>query len=111
MKLVKDIPLKLASLFIALVLAYGVHSARNSSVVSLFVPLEIKNTPEDRVVVKPVKRGAQVTLRGPSFLVGPLASSPPPLRVKLPDGIEERASVSFRAADLTLPPSIEVLSI
>jgi YbbR domain-containing protein len=110
-KLVKDIPLKLASLFIALVLAYGVHSARNSSVVSLFVPLEIKNTPEDRVVVKPVKRGAQVTLRGPSFLVGPLASSPPPLRVKLPDGIEERASVSLRAADLSLPPSIEVLSI
>jgi hypothetical protein len=110
-KFVRDIPLKFASLFIALVLAYGVHSARNSSVVSLFVPLEVKNTPEDRVVVKPVKRGAQVTLRGPSFLVGSLASAPPPLRVKLPDGTEERASVSLRAADLSLPPSIEVLSI
>jgi YbbR domain-containing protein len=108
---IRNIPLKLASLFIALVLAYGVHSARNSSVVSLFVPLEIKNTPEEKVVVKPVKRGAQVTLRGPSFIVGPLASAPPPLRVKLPDGIEDRASVPLRAADLSLPPSIEVLSI
>jgi len=33
------------------------------------------------------------------------------LRVKLPDGIEDRASVPLRAADLSLPPSIEVLSI
>jgi YbbR domain-containing protein len=111
MMFIRNIPLKVASLFIAVVLAYGVHSARNSSVVSLFVPLEVKNTPEDRVIVKPVKRGAQVTLRGPSFVVGPLASAPPSLRVKLPDDSEDRVTVSLRAADLSLPPSIEVLSI
>jgi YbbR domain-containing protein len=108
---IRNLPLKIASLFIALVLAYAVQRASNVSVVSLFVPLEIKNTPEDRVVVKPTKRGAQVTIKGPSFIVGPLAAAPPPLRVKLPDGVEDRASVTLRASDLSLPPTLEVISI
>jgi YbbR domain-containing protein len=111
MMFIRNIPLKMASLFIALVLAYAVQSASNVSVVSLFVPLEIKNMPEDRAVVKPIKRGAQVTIKGPSFIVGPLAAAPPPLRVKLPDGVEDKASVTLRAADLSLPPTLEVLSI
>jgi hypothetical protein len=111
MMLIRNIPLKLASLFIAVVLAYAVQRASNVSVVSLFVPLEIKNTPEDRVVVKPTKRGAQVTIKGPSFIVGPLAAAPPPLRVKLPDGVGDKASVTLRASDLSLPPTLEVLSI
>lgn len=111
MMFIRNIPLKIASLFIALVLAYAVQRASNLSVVSLFVPLEIKNAPEDRVVVKPTKRGAQVTIKGPSFIVGPLAAAPPPLRVKLPDGVADKASVTLRAADLSLPPTLEVLSI
>jgi YbbR domain-containing protein len=111
MRFLRNIPLKIASLFIALVLAFAVQRASNVSMVSLFVPLEVKNTPEERIIVKPIKRGAQVTLKGPSFVVGPLAAAPPPLRVKLPDGVGERATVSLQASDLALPPSIEVLSI
>lgn len=109
--LIRHIPLKIASLFIALVLAYAVQRAGNASVVSLFVPLEVKNTPEDRIIVKPVKRGAQITLKGPSFIVGPLASAPPPIRVKLPDGVGDRATVAIKPTDISLPPSVEVLSI
>jgi YbbR domain-containing protein len=111
MMFVRNIPLKIASLFIALVLAYGVQRASNASVVSLFVPLEIKNMPEDRIVVRPAKRGSQVTLKGPSFIVGPLASAPPPLRVKLPDGVGDRVVVTLSSRDLSLPPSVEVLGI
>lgn len=103
--------LKIASLVFALALAYAVQSGSNVSVVSLMVPLEIKNTPEDRVVVKPVRRGAQVTLKGPSFLVGPIASSPPALKVKLPDGAGDRVTVLPQSSDISLPPSVEVLSI
>jgi YbbR domain-containing protein len=111
MTLLRNFPLKVASLFIAVVLAYAVQRASNVSVVSLFVPLEVKNTPEDRIVVKPIKRGAQVTLKGPSFIVGPLAAAPPPLRVKLVDGVGDRTTVVLRASDLALPPAVEVLSI
>lgn len=111
MNLIRNVPLKVASLFIALVLAYAVQRASNVSVVSLFVPLEVKNTPEERIVVKPTKRGAQVTLKGPSFIVGPLAAAPPPLRVKLPDGVSDRTTVTLTASDLAIPPAVEVLSI
>lgn len=107
----RSIPLKLVSLLIALMLTYAVQSARNASVVSLFVPIEIKNSPEDMALVKPTRRGVQVTLKGPSFLIGPVASSPPAMRVKLPELRDDRASVSFKASDIALPSSIEVLSI
>jgi YbbR domain-containing protein len=107
----RAIPLKITSLLVALILAYAVHSARNASVVSLFVPIEVKNAPEDKAIVKPVKRGVQVTLKGPSFLIGPVASSPPPLRIKLPDTEGDRVAVTFKAADIDLPSSIEVLGI
>lgn len=107
----RDMPLKGLSLLIALLLAYAVHSAGNASVVSLFVPLEVKNAPEDKVLVKPTKRGVQVTLKGPSFLVGPLASSPPSLQAKLPDDVDDRVTVSLKPSDMSLPHSVEVLSI
>lgn len=111
MMFIRDIPVKVFSLFIALVLAYAVQRAGNASVVNLFVPLELKNLPEDRIVVKPVKRGAQIILKGPSFIIGPLASSPPPIRVRFPDGVGDRVSVSIKPTDISLPPSVEVLSI
>lgn len=107
----QNVALKGLSLLIALLLAYAVHSAGNASVVSLFVPIEVKNAPEDKILVKPTKRGVQVTLKGPSFLVGPLASSPPALQAKLPDDVEDRVTVSLKAGDMSLPHSVEVLSI
>lgn len=107
----RDLPLKGLSLLIALLLAYAVHSAGNASVVSLFVPLEVKNAPDDKILVKPTKRGVQVTIKGPSFLVGPLASSPPPLQARLPDDVDDRVTVSLKASDMSLPHSVEVLSI
>jgi YbbR domain-containing protein len=107
----KNLGLKIASLFIAVVLAYDFHSASNASVVSIYVPVELKNIPVNRVVVSPSQRSVQVTIRGPSFLIGPVASSPPPLRARLPDMVKDRALVNFQASDLSLPHSIEVLSI
>lgn len=104
-------PLKVASLVIAVVLAYAVHSPGNVSVVTLVVPIEFRNAPEEKVIVKPSKKDVQVTLKGPSFLVGPVASSPPSLRAHLPDSREDRVSVVFKSSDLSLPDSVEVLSI
>jgi YbbR domain-containing protein len=103
--------LKLVSLLAAILLAYSVTSDRNSSVLSMSVPLEIKNPPEDRVLVRPQRRVVHVTLRGPSFLVGPIASSPPPLKVMLPDKMDDRIQVTLKASDLQVPSMIEVLSV
>jgi YbbR domain-containing protein len=106
-----NLPLKLASLLIALSLAYVVQSASNSSTISIFVPLEVKNIPEDRAIVKPIRRGTQITLRGPSFLVGSLAANPPQLKVKLPDSSSDRVTVSLRSLDLDLPHGIELVNM
>jgi YbbR domain-containing protein len=107
----RSFPLKVTSLCVALLLSYAVHSARNASVVSLFVPIEVKNIPEDKAIVKPAKRGVQLTLKGPSFLIGQVASSPPAIKIKLPDTGEDRVSVTIQRTDVALPSSIEVLSI
>jgi YbbR domain-containing protein len=80
-------------------------------VLSFNVPIEIKNPPDDKVLVKPTRRLAQVTVRGPSFLVGPLVSSPPPLKVMVPDDVGERLQVSLKNADLSVPSMIEVIGV
>lgn len=110
--MVKDnLLLKLVSLLAAILLAYSVHSDRNTSVLSFNVPIEIKNPPDDKVLVKPTRRLAQVTVRGPSFLVAPLVSSPPPLKVVVPDDIGERLQLSLKSADLSVPSMIEVIGV
>jgi YbbR domain-containing protein len=103
--------LKLISLLAAILLAYSVTGERNTSVLSISVPLEIKNPPEDRVLVKPQRRVVHVTLRGPSFLVGPIASAPPPMRVTLPDKMEDRIQMPLKPGDIQVPSMIEVLSV
>jgi YbbR domain-containing protein len=109
---VKDnLLLKLVSLLAAVLLAYSVNSERNTSVLSFNVPIEMKNSPDDKVLLRPARRMAQVTVRGPSFLVGPLASSPPPFKVVVPDGVGERLQVSLKPSDLPVPSMIEVLNV
>lgn len=110
--MVKDnLLLKLVSLLAAILLAYSVNSDRNMSVMSFNVPIEIKNPPEDKVIMKPTRRLAQVTVRGPSFLVGPLVSSPPPLRIVVPDDVGERFEASLKGGDLSVPSMIEVVGV
>ncbi len=110
--MVKDnLLLKLVSLLAAILLAYSVNSERNTSVLSFNVPIEMKNAPDDKVLVRPTRRMAQVTVRGPSFLVGPMVASPPPLRVVVPDDVGERLNVSLKTSDLSVPSMIEVVGI
>lgn len=110
--MVKDnLLLKLVSLLAAILLAYSVNSDRNMSVMSFNVPIEIKNPPEDKVLMRPTRRLAQVTVRGPSFLVGPLVSSPPPLRIVVPDDVGERFEASLKGGDLSVPSMIEVVGV
>lgn len=106
-----NLSLKGAALLIAVLLTYAVHRPGNERVVSLFVPVELKNAPEDKVLVKSNKKGVQVTLKGPSFLIKSVASSPPPLTASLPDNFGDRVVVSFRGDDISLPRSVEVESI
>jgi len=107
----ENLDLKLFSLLLAIVLAYVVNSERNTSVIGIVVPLEIQNVPTNKIMVWPAKREAQVTVKGPSFLVGPITSSPPVFKVHLPNDLKNRFVLSLKGSDLVLPPLVQVLSI
>lgn len=107
----KNLTLKLVSVIAATLLAFALQDASNASVVSLFVPIELRNPPADKVLVKRMKQGVQITIKGPSFLIGEVAASPPPLRLKLPDDVGGKYTAQLMASDISLPPSVSVLTL
>lgn len=103
-----DLKLKLLALLIALGLAVFVSSTRNFSVVTVVAPVGVKNLPDDRVILMPADLQAQVTLRGPSFLLSRVFSSPPRFEILLPDNVQARHRAVLPIADLNLPSSVQV---
>ncbi|MCI5064468.1 CdaR family protein [bacterium] len=107
----RNVSLKLWSLLIAVALAYFVHSQGNSSVMSLIVPVELQNLPPERVVLLPQSPQAQVTLRGPSYVLSEVTRNPLVFRVRIPSDTEDRWETSLSAGSLSLPPSIEIVRV
>lgn len=107
----KNFGLKALALTMALILYFFVHSQTNSSVISLVVPIELRNLPKDRMVLLPALQQAQVTIKGPSFLLREVAISAPIFRIDLPQGVGDRYDLALTGEDLKLPSAIEVVSI
>lgn len=107
----RNLGLKALAAIIAMLLYFFVHSQSNSSVRTLVVPVEVQNLPENRVLVIPTARQAQVTIQGPSFLVAEIASSALAFKVRLPPNVGKRHEVSLQEESLGLPSAIRVLSI
>lgn len=103
--------LKAFSVLLAILLALAVGSASNASIVTLMVPLAIQNPPEGKVLVRPRKRDVQVTIQGPSFMVGGIASSPPAMKVSLPHQKGDTFKIFLKPSDVSLPPMVRVVSI
>jgi len=107
----KNIGIKLWSLLIAVALFAFVNSQSNRGVMTLIAPLELRNLPSEKVVLIPQLNQIQVTVRGPSYLLSGLASSPPSYIVRVPPDVGNRHFVSLQADALAIPPSVEVLGI
>lgn len=107
----KNLQLKLWSLLIAIAIAYFVNSQTNAGVVTLVVPIELKNLPAEKLILLPNVSQAKITVRGPSYLLGELNTSPPSFKVRVPDGVANRFEVTLQGSSLALPPKVEVLSI
>lgn len=107
----KNLGLKLFSLLIALLLSYFVRGEGNMSVIGLFVPIELKHVPDNKTVVWPVNRQAQVQFKGPSHLVSEIAASPPTIKIDVPNDVGNKFMVNFKSADMALPPGVRILGI
>lgn len=107
----KNLGLKVWSVAIAITLAAFVHGQRNRSVMSLIIPIELRNIPASKVVLLPASPQAQVTVRGPSYILSELPKNPLSLSVQLPSEVGNRFLTPLHAGMLGLSPSVEVVSI
>ena len=107
----KNWPLKIFSLMIAIILMLFVNSEGNNSVISFLVPVEVKNIPADKVVVWANSRQVQVSLRGPSYLVSRYAAAPSTFKIQIPSNVNESYLASLNRADLNLPREIQLVSV
>lgn len=107
----KNLELKALSILIAILLAYFVHREGNISQVGFVVPIEINNVPSGKVVVEPDRAQAQVTVRGPSFLVAQIPLSPPVARISVPENRNGLQKVRLTHDDFSLPPGVEVVEV
>ena len=106
-----NIGLKLFSLAIALLLFVFVRGQSNSAQVSFIAPVEILNLPQEKVILLPTLRQAQVTVRGPAFMVSQVAAAAPSFKVKLPPDVENRFEAALNPQTLGLPPAVEMVGI
>ena len=103
--------LRLFSVGMAIVLWYFVNSENNLSLVGFSAPIEVRDLPVDRVITSQTHRQAQVTVKGPAFLISKLSSSPPVVRIRLPKDVENRYLAPLPRSELELPPSVQIVSI
>lgn len=103
--------LKLLSLLIAALLAWFVNSENNIGDTQIFVPLKIENIPDNRMLVRPLNRQLEVTLKGPSYQIARASAQPLTIKMRLPDGVGDRYQLTLRHSDIPVPPSIEVVRI
>lgn len=107
----KNIGLKLFSLVIAFLISYYVNSDTNEGVIGITVPIELKGLPTQKVVLWPVVRKAEVSIKGPSFLLSQIYSTTPTFQVKVPPDVGNRFVASLNKNNLGLPPSVSILRI
>ncbi len=107
----KGATLPIFSLLLALGLWYFVNSEGNHTIVSFQAPIQVLNLPSTQVVTSQNHRQAQVTVKGPAFLVAKLASNPPILKVPAPKEGESRMVVPLLKSELDLPKNVQIASI
>lgn len=106
-----NLGLRLLSLIIAILLSIFVNSENNITTAQITVGVEVRDLPADKVIIWQLKKQVDVEVRGPSFLVSRLASSPPTLRVKLPEETGARFIAQINKSDFDIEPPLQVVSI
>jgi len=108
---VKNLGLKIFSVIAALALNYYVNSENHIAVVGFSAPIRVSNIPEDKILVWPLSPRVDVTIKGPSYLVSQVVTSNLMYDLTVPPQIGNTFRTGLVKSALSLPPSIEVVSI
>lgn len=105
----KNLGLKLFSVFIAILMWYYV--ANNVMIATISVPVEIENPPPDKIIVSSFSQQVQVKVSGPAFMVSGFVSSPPVFKITVPHDVDSQYVVTLRGDELSFPSAIRVIAI
>lgn len=101
--------LKLLSLCAAVSLWYVVTT--NISSLTITVPVEVVNVPEDTLLIASSVNQVAVRVRGPSFLLNTGLDGLKALKVALPKDVSQRYVVPIKPDELSLPSGVSVTSV
>jgi YbbR domain-containing protein len=107
----RNFTLKILSILIALLLSFYIKSESNISTAEIIVPVDIRDLPDNKVVVWQFKRQVSVEVKGPTFLVNRLLAAPPTLKIKLPDQEVSKYSAPINKGDLEISDPLQVVSV
>jgi YbbR domain-containing protein len=105
----RNVRLKIFSLVISVLFWYIVTT--DIGIATLTVPIEIKNPPENKILLSSFSQQAQVKISGPAFLVSEFVSSPPVFKLDLPPDEKDLYVVPLRGDELSFPSAIKVVAI
>jgi YbbR domain-containing protein len=105
----KNFPLKLFSLFSALVMWYFV--ANDVMIATVSIPVEIENPPLDKIILSTFSQQVRVKVSGPAFMVSGIISSPPVFKIAVPHDVESRHVVSLRGDEFSFPSAVQVIAV
>jgi YbbR domain-containing protein len=107
----KHLGLRVLSIVIALLLWLFVNSESNITSARIPVSVDVRDLPQDRMVLWQIKKQVEVEVRGPSFLVNRLIATPPVVRLKIPESVETKFTAQITRNELDIEPPLQVLSI
>lgn len=112
----KNLPLKLYSLFAAICLSLFVNyffapAESGTSVVQLIAPVQIGNFPANKSVIWPESRQVELTIQGSSIFMSKVALNPPVVRVNLPENPGTKFIARLSAENISLPGTVKLIGI
>jgi len=107
----RNFTLKVISLTAAILASLYVNSDANITVRTVRVPVDYPNVGADKVIVSEINKEANVTVRGPSFMVSRFENSGPIFKVQIPGNVGNRYTVKLSKDSLDILPPLEVIEI
>lgn len=101
--------LKLISLCAAIGLWVVVTT--NVSSLTITVPVEVRNVPDDTLLISSSVTQVSLRVRGPSFLLNTGVDGLKAIRVAVPKDVSHRLVVPIQSSDLPLPSGLSIASV
>jgi YbbR domain-containing protein len=106
----KNVPVKLISIFLAIILWYFVISEKSGET-ALSIPLEFRNIPTSLIIIKNPEESINIRISGPVTLLRALSPREVRAVIDLADARPGLAEFAVQPEDITLPRGLRVTMI